>query len=87
MALNMPVQGTAADIIKIAMVNLDRRLQTENIKADIVLQVHDELVLETDQNDADRIKKILAEEMEKAATLDVPLTAEPGTGTWWDELH
>lgn len=87
MALNMPVQGTAADIIKIAMVNLDRRLRREGLKADIVLQVHDELVLEVNSDEVERTKEILISEMESAAVLGVPLVAEPGHGTWWDELH
>lgn len=87
MALNMPVQGTAADIIKIAMVRLDRRLRAEGIHADIVLQVHDELVLEVDEPDVAPASRILRSEMESAATLYVPLVAEPGIGVWWDELH
>jgi len=86
-ALNMPVQGTAADIIKIAMVRLDRRLRDEGLGADIVLQVHDELVLEVDEADVAAAKLALVEEMEMAAKLSVPLVAEPGTGVWWDELH
>jgi DNA polymerase-1 len=85
--LNMPVQGTAADIVKIAMVNLDRRLRAEGIKADIVLQVHDELVLESDLDCADYVKQVLVEEMQSAATLRVPLTVEPGISRYWDELH
>jgi len=87
MALNMPVQGTAADIIKIAMVNLDRRLKRDGVRAEIVLQVHDELVLEVDNDEVQRAREILISEMENAAALAVPLVAEPGHGTWWDELH
>lgn len=87
MALNMPVQGTAADIMKIAMVRLDRRLRAEGLRADIVLQVHDELVLEVDAADVEAARRVLVEEMESAATLTVPLVAEADTGVWWDELH
>ncbi len=87
MALNMPVQGTAADIIKIAMVRLDRRLRAQGLRADIVLQVHDELVLEVDDADVEAARDALVQEMEAAATLTVPLVAQPGIGKRWDELH
>lgn len=86
-ALNMPVQGTAADIIKLAMVNAARRLKAEKLEGRLILQVHDELIVECPEAEAERVKKLLAEEMEHAAELAVPLTAEANTGHSWAEAH
>ena len=84
-ARNMPIQGTAADIIKIAMVRVYRRLQAEGLRAKLILQVHDELIVETPLDEADRVSKFLAEEMEGAAALSVPLSVDVHTGvTWYD---
>lgn len=84
-ARNMPIQGTAADIIKIAMIRVYRRLREENLKARLVLQVHDELIVEAPQTEADRVSAILQEEMESAADLKVRLAAEVHIGeTWYD---
>ena len=84
-ARNMPIQGTAADIIKIAMVRVYRRLKAEGLRAKLILQVHDELIVETPLDEAERVSKLLAEEMEGAATLSVPLSVDVHTGvTWYD---
>ena len=84
-AMNSPVQGTAADIMKIAMIRVDARLKKDGSNAKIVLQVHDELLIETPENEADYVKKILQEEMEAAADISVPLEVSVSTGTDWYE--
>ena len=86
-AMNAPVQGTAADIIKIAMVRVYKRLQSELPKAHLILQIHDELIIEADECDAQKAALILREEMQGAATLSVPLTADVETGKSWYECH
>ena len=86
-ALNMPVQGTAADIIKLAMVNVHRRLKAEGLKARLILQVHDELIVECPGEEAEQVRQILTEEMENAARLSVPLLAEAHIGHSWAEAH
>jgi len=84
-ARNMPVQGTAADIIKIAMVRVFERLQNENMQAKLILQVHDELIVECPQEEVDAVRKILEEEMSGAVSMAVPMVAEAGVGeTWYD---
>lgn len=84
-AMNSPIQGTAADIIKVAMINVSRRLEREGIDARLVLQVHDELVIEANKSCADRASVILREEMENAISLPVPLSVELTVGdTWYD---
>ena len=86
-ALNMPIQGTAADIIKLAMVNVHKRLKAENLAARLILQVHDELIVECPENEAERVRSILIEEMENAARLSVPLTVDAHIGHSWAEAH
>ena len=86
-ALNMPVQGTAADVIKLAMVNVFRRLREEKLEARLILQVHDELLVECPESEAETVKKLLAEEMENAVHFSVPLTAEAHIGHSWAEAH
>lgn len=84
-AMNAPIQGTAADIIKIAMIKVYRRLAAENLDARLILQVHDELIIEVSEKDAERAAAVLGEEMRGAAKLDVPLTADVSQGrTWYD---
>ena len=84
-ARNMPIQGTAADIIKIAMVRVDRRLKRENMRARLILQVHDELIVEAPEDEAEQAARILTEEMEGAVSLTVPMVAEASVGkTWYD---
>ncbi len=82
-AMNTPLQGTAADVMKRAMVNTHRRMKTEGLTARLVLQVHDELIVECAESEAEKVKKILAEEMENVAQLAVPLTAEAHSGKSW----
>ena len=86
-ALNMPIQGTAADIIKIAMVNVHRRLAEEGLEAKLILQVHDELIVECPDSEAERVKEILTYEMENAAALSVPLMVDAHIGHSWAEAH
>lgn len=84
-ARNMPIQGTAADIIKIAMVKVDRRIKAEGLKARLILQIHDELIVESPQDESERVAMLLQEEMENAVKLSVPLTADAAVGrTWYD---
>ena len=84
-AMNSPIQGTAADIIKIAMVHVHDRLQKEGLASRLLLQVHDELLIEAKEEELPVVKKILQEEMEGAAKLAVPLTIDMHTGyTWYD---
>ena len=84
-ARNMPIQGTAADIIKIAMINVDKRLKDEKLKARLILQVHDELIVESPREEAEVVAKLLKEEMENAVKLDVPLLADASIGESWFE--
>ena len=86
-ALNMPIQGTAADIIKLAMVNVYKRLKAEKLESKLILQVHDELICECPEHEAEQVKAILEDEMRKAVSLSVPLTAEAKTGHSWAEAH
>jgi len=84
-ALNTPIQGTAADIIKLAMIRVDQRLMRENLKSQLILQVHDELIVEAHQSEVERVKEILREEMEGAMKLSVPLTIDMQCGrSWYD---
>ncbi len=82
-AINMPIQGTASDIVKIAMLRVDKALKSINLKTKIIMQVHDELLLEAPIDEVKRVKEILIKEMESAATLDVPLLVEVGSGNNW----
>ena len=84
-ALNMPVQGTAADVMKLAMVAVHKRLKAENLQARLVLQVHDELIVECPESEAETVAKLLEEEMEHVVALSVPLTAEAHWGKNWLE--
>jgi DNA polymerase-1 len=84
-AMNAPIQGTAADIIKIAMVKVYARLKKENLDARLILQVHDELIIEVAEKDAGKAAEVLSEEMNKAADLAVPLTADVHKGFTWFE--
>ena len=87
MAMNTPVQGTAADIIKLAMIKVYKRLEAEKLDAKLILQVHDELIVESREDCAERAAKIVAEEMENAAALSVPLTVDAKIGKTWYEAH
>ena len=84
-AMNSPIQGTAADIMKIAMIGVDKRLREKKLRSRLVLQVHDELLIEAELSEVEEVKKILREEMEHAASLDVPLEIDMHTGDNWYE--
>ena len=84
-ALNTPIQGTAADIIKLAMLRVDAALKKQKLKARLVLQVHDELIVECPVKEAEQVKKIVTAEMENVAQLRVPLLAEAKVGASWYE--
>lgn len=84
-AMNMPLQGSAADIIKLAMINVDKRLKKEKLKSELILQIHDELIIDAFKSEQKAVEKILVEEMGGAAKLSVPLTVSLGAGeTWYD---
>ena len=82
-AMNAPVQGTAADIIKIAMVHVNRRLKEEHLQSRLVLQIHDELIIETKKEELEKVQKLLVDEMTHAAELSVPLLVDANVGNSW----
>ena len=84
-AMNSPIQGTAADIIKIAMIRVDERLRKENLRSRLILQVHDELLIETAKDEKETVMKILSEEMHHAASLKVELEIDMHGGKNWFE--
>jgi len=84
-ATNTPIQGTAADIMKIAMINVYNRIKKEKLKTKIVLQIHDELLLESPIEEKKQVKELLKTEMENAVKLFVPLTAEVSEANNWEE--
>lgn len=86
-AVNAPIQGTAADIIKIAMIRIDQRLTAEGLRAKMILQVHDELNFSVPREELDQVRQIVVQEMENACALSVPLVAECGVGDNWLEAH
>jgi DNA polymerase-1 len=86
-AINYPIQGSAADIIKVAMVKIDRRLSAEGLKAYMVLQVHDELVFEVPEAELEQVRELVRDEMENAVTMDAPLKVDIGYGKNWKEAH
>lgn len=86
-AMNAPIQGTAADIIKIAMIHVAKRLKEESPASRLVLQVHDELIVEAPKNEREKVETLLVEEMEHAASLAVPLEVSAGFGSTWYDAH
>ena len=86
-AVNSPIQGTAADIIKMAMVTIHRRLKEEGLRAQMIMQVHDELNFNVPVNEVDRVREIVVSEMQNVVHLTVPLIADCGVGTNWLEAH
>ena len=84
-AMNAPIQGTAADIIKIAMIGVNREFKEKELKSKMILQVHDELLIEAYEEEAEEVKEILKRQMEHAADLDVPLIVDMHTGRNWYE--
>ena len=86
-AINAPVQGTAADIMKIAMINMHKAIKKEKSEAKLILQVHDELILDTPKDEIDKIVSLITDSMMGAANLDVPLEIDIGIGDNWDQAH
>ena len=84
-ALNMPIQGTAADIMKLAMIRVHDRLRREGLQGRLLLQIHDELIVECPASETETVRRLLTEEMEGAAALSVPLTAQAAAGRTWLE--
>ncbi len=85
--MNSPIQGTAADIIKIAMVKVSESLQKQNLRSRLILQVHDELLVEAWEDEKEQVKAILEQEMEAAAELSVKLEIDMNEGRDWYEAH
>ena len=84
-AMNTPIQGTAADIMKIAMINVNKELKTRGLEAKIILQVHDEMMIEAPENEKEEVKDIMKKEMESAIQLKIPLVAEISEAkNWYD---
>ncbi|MEO6694885.1 MAG: DNA polymerase, partial [Ignavibacteria bacterium] len=86
-AINMPIQGTAADMIKIAMVNIYNEFGKNNLESKMLLQVHDELVFEVKKNEIEKVKEIVIDRMKNAMKLVVPVEVEVGVGDSWFEAH
>ena len=86
-AINAPIQGSAADIIKVAMLNIDRELIEKNYQSKLILQVHDELIFDVYRPELEKLTQMVSDKMENAHKLDVPLTVETGTGENWLEAH
>lgn len=88
-AINTPVQGSAADMIKLAMIEVDKKLKASTLKTKMILQVHDELVFDVPENEIEDAKKLIVEAMQAAMKLpnDVPVIAEAGAGKNWLEAH
>ena len=84
--MNSPIQGTAADIIKIAMINISKRMKLEGLKSLMLLQVHDELIFEVPEDEFEIMKSLVKEEMESAVSLKVPLTVDVGYGVNWYDI-
>ena len=86
-AINAPLQGSAADIIKVAMINVYNRVKREGLKSKMILQVHDELVFDANAEEVEQLKRVITEEMEQVIKLSIPLIAECGSGANWLEAH
>jgi DNA polymerase-1 len=86
-AINTPIQGSAADLIKVAMVKIDALVAERGLRSRLILQVHDELLFETDEEEIDLLSPLVLEAMEHALPLRVPLVVHRGRGANWDEAH
>jgi DNA polymerase-1 len=86
-AINTPIQGTAADLIKMAMVNIGRKISNGSLKAELLLQVHDELVLEALKENSELVVSVIKYEMENVVKLKIPLRVDIGFGANWLEAH
>ena len=85
--MNTPIQGSAAELIKLAMLAIDKRLEDENFRSRMILQIHDELLFETPEDEVDRLQAMVVAEMEGAMELAVPLKVDWGYGPSWYEAH
>ena len=86
-AINAPIQGSAADLIKLAMINVFNEFEKKNLRSRMILQVHDELVFDVHKNETDLVKGIILEKMQTAIPLDVPVVVEMNTGSNWLQAH
>ncbi|MBT4793162.1 MAG: DNA polymerase I [Halobacteriovoraceae bacterium] len=86
MAINSPIQGTAADIIKVAMINIDKEIQVKTLNSKMLLQVHDELIFEVPENEIEQMKELIKDKMESAVSLSIPLTVDMGVAENWYDL-
>ena len=86
-AVNAPIQGTAADIIKLAMIKVDESLRKEGLRAKMVLQIHDEILLEVPEDEIDKVKAIVERDMQGVVKLSVPLTVDCNYGRTWIDAH
>jgi DNA polymerase-1 len=86
-AVNTPLQGTAADLIKLAMIRIDEELASRKLRAQMLLQVHDELVFEVPKDEVEEVRTLVQDRMEKAHDLLVPLVAEAGVGLNWRDME
>ena len=86
-AINAPIQGSAADIIKIAMIRIYERMKSEKLSSKMILQVHDELIFEVVKSELEKLKELVLYEMSNAVKLDIPLKVDWGTGNNWFEAH
>ena len=86
-AINAPIQGSAADIIKVAMINIHRRFKSEGMRSKMILQVHDELNFSVYPDEKEKVERIVIEEMQNAFHMQVPLVADSGWGSNWLEAH
>ena len=85
--INMPIQGTAAELIKLAMIKIHKKLKLAKLKSKLILQVHDELIFEYPENEYDQLRKIVVSEMENAMELKIPLKVDVGFGDHWYDAH
>ena len=86
-AINAPIQGSAADVIKVAMINIHKKMQEKGLKSKMILQVHDELNFDTRKDELDELKKLVKHEMEHAFELEVPLTVDMQSADNWLDAH
>ena len=86
-AINMPIQGTAADIVKIAMINIDQVMARKQLRSRMILQVHDELVFECPPHEEEEMRALVKKEMEQVIPLKVPLVVDMGWGENWNDAH
>ena len=87
MAINMPIQGTAAEMIKLAMISIYKKMKKEQLKSMMILQIHDELIFEVPESEIEKLKSIVIPEMESALPLNVPVVVDWGVGDTWYEAH